>query len=175
MGLQHLGSMNNIDGVQNELVLSAATEIGVHLARAVAANSRRPERAAHAAARRIARTMVRAGVTCWLGEREEWVWGCAQLIACPIAFTAVVIRGEVCVGGGGSGGVCVCVCRGEGCTLWLMLCSGVVRSVCVPYASMPADTPSLAYTHTLMPLALHACSCAWALSRRPPLACTCCG
>jgi hypothetical protein len=58
MGLQHVSSMS-MDTAQNELVMTAATEISVHLARAVASNSRRYERAAHAAARRIARTMVR--------------------------------------------------------------------------------------------------------------------
>ncbi len=62
MGLQHAGSLNSMgEAVSQELVLTAASEMTVHMARAVASGSKRPERAAHAAARRMVRTMVSGG------------------------------------------------------------------------------------------------------------------
>lgn len=63
MGSGHLASAGSMsfDGMQQELLAVAATEVSVLLARQAAAASRRGERAAHAAARRLARTLVCMG------------------------------------------------------------------------------------------------------------------
>lgn len=62
MGLQHTASINSTsETVNNELLMAAASEMAVHMARPVAGNSKRAERAAHAAARRLVRTMVCLG------------------------------------------------------------------------------------------------------------------
>ncbi len=52
-----------VEGANNELLNVAATEITVHMARSVAASSKRLDRAAHAAARRFVRTLVRMAHT----------------------------------------------------------------------------------------------------------------
>jgi hypothetical protein len=81
LGLASAAAGLTFDSMQQELLAVSATEVVVHMARTAAAASRRPQRAAHASARRLARTLV-----CLMSWSASSVLVMAELAAPSLAL-----------------------------------------------------------------------------------------
>lgn len=81
-------------GMKQELLTTAATEVSIYLAQAAAARGAASDRAIHAPARRLARTLVRTGVgvgwAAWTGRPGSG--GDARGELCDVARRWLVAR-----------------------------------------------------------------------------------